>query len=83
MLDPPLQVILTIAIPIIAAVYLGVAECARDHAVRLVAGVDDPGVQRQVGCMQQRLRKVASWRSTVRWRWWARTRSRRWRPWPR
>lgn len=59
-LDPPLQVILTIAIPIIAAVYLGVAECARDHAVRLVAGVDDPGVQRQVGCMQQRL-QVASW----------------------
>ncbi len=36
--DGPLQVILSIAIPAITAVYLGVAEAARDHAVEAVAG---------------------------------------------
>lgn len=59
-LDPPLQVILTIAIPIIAAVYLGVAEGARDHAVRAVSRPTDPTVQRQVGLMANRL-QVAAW----------------------
>jgi alkylation response protein AidB-like acyl-CoA dehydrogenase len=62
-LDPPLQVILSIAIPPISAVYLGVAEAARDHAVAAVAGTpraEDPLVQRLVGLMDMRLR-VASW----------------------
>lgn len=62
-LDPPLQVIFTHAILPIAAVYLGVAEAARDHAVALVAArrtSDDPVVQRQVGLMDTRLR-VAGW----------------------
>ena len=61
--DGPLQVILSIAIPVISAVYLGVAEAARDHAVEAVTGTprgDDPGVQRQVGLMDTRLR-VAGW----------------------
>ena len=62
-LDPPLQVILAIAMPPIAAVYLGVAEAARDHAVALVAGTpraEDPIVQRAVGLMDTKLR-IASW----------------------
>lgn len=60
-IDPPLQVILSIAFPIIAAVYLGIAESARDHAVDLLgARRDDPVVQRQVGLMDTRLR-VARW----------------------
>ena len=59
--DPPFQVILSIAIPIISAVYLGVAEAAYDAAVAAVASkADDPIVQRQVGMMRHRLR-VASW----------------------
>ncbi len=61
--DGPLQVILTIAMPPIAAVYLGVAEAARDHAVAAVTATprgDDPTVQRQVGLMDTRLR-VAGW----------------------
>jgi acyl-CoA dehydrogenase len=62
-LDPPLQVILSHAIPPISAVYLGVAEAARDHAVARVTGTaraEDPTVQRQVGLMDSRLR-VAAW----------------------
>ncbi len=62
-LDPPLQVIFSIALLPIAAVYLGVAEAARDHAVALVVGRDraeDVTIQRQVGLMDTRLR-VASW----------------------
>jgi alkylation response protein AidB-like acyl-CoA dehydrogenase len=62
-IDPPLQVILSNAILPIAAVYLGIAEAARDHAVAAVAGTakaDDPLVQRQVGLMDTRLR-VAGW----------------------
>jgi alkylation response protein AidB-like acyl-CoA dehydrogenase len=61
-IDPPLQVILSVAMPPIAAVYLGVAEAARDHAVALVRGsrAEDPTVQRLVGLMDTRLR-VASW----------------------
>lgn len=60
-LDGPLQVILSCAIPIISAVYLGIAEGARDHAIAAVlAKADDPSVQRQVGLMNSRLR-VAAW----------------------
>ena len=61
--DPPLQVIASIAMPVISAVYLGVAEAARDAAVAAVAGTaraDDPTTQRQVGAMDHRLR-VMSW----------------------
>jgi alkylation response protein AidB-like acyl-CoA dehydrogenase len=62
-IDPPLQVIISIAVPIIAAVYLGVAEAAYTAAVRSASVVErasDPVVQRQVGLMSQRLR-VAGW----------------------
>jgi alkylation response protein AidB-like acyl-CoA dehydrogenase len=62
-LDGALQVILSIAMPPIAAVYLGVAEAARDHAVAAVADSPrrlDPTVQRQVGLIDTRLR-VAGW----------------------
>jgi alkylation response protein AidB-like acyl-CoA dehydrogenase len=59
-LDGPLQVIFSIAFPIISAVYLGIAEAARDHAVGLVTRVADPTVQRQIGLMDNRL-QVASW----------------------
>jgi acyl-CoA dehydrogenase len=62
-LDPPLQVIASIAMPVISAVYLGVAEAARDAAVATVAGTpraDDPTIQRQVGAMNHRLR-VMTW----------------------
>ena len=50
--DPPLQVIISHAFPVITGVYLGVAEAARDHAVAAVAGTpkaDDPSVQRRSG----------------------------------
>ncbi len=60
-IDPPLQVILSIALPIITAVYLGVAEGAYEAAVASAASkAGDPTVQRQVGLMSNRLR-VASW----------------------
>lgn len=61
--DGPLQIILSVAMPPIAAVYLGVADSARDHAVAAVTATargDDPAVQRQVGLMDTRLR-VAGW----------------------
>jgi len=61
--DPPLQVIASIAMPIISAVYLGVAESARAHAVAAIAGTakaEDPSVQRQVGLMDNKLR-VSGW----------------------
>ncbi len=61
--DPPLQVIVSIAMPVISAVYLGVAEAARDAAVTAVAGTpraEDPSIQRQIGAMDNRLR-VMSW----------------------
>lgn len=59
--DPPLQVIVSIAMPIIAAVYLGVAEAAYGAALEVAARkADDPIVQRQVGLMSHRLR-IASW----------------------
>ena len=62
-LDPPLQVIFSHALAPISAVYLGVAEAARDHAVNAVTATprgDDPIVQRQVGLMDVRLR-IAGW----------------------
>jgi acyl-CoA dehydrogenase len=61
--DPTLQVVLSIAMLPVAAVYLGVAEAARDHAMVTVAGTaraEDPSVQRMVGLMGTRLR-VAGW----------------------
>jgi alkylation response protein AidB-like acyl-CoA dehydrogenase len=62
-IDPPLQIIMTIAISTVTSVYLGVAEGARDAALEAVRGTskaDDPLVQRQVGLMQSRL-QVAAW----------------------
>jgi alkylation response protein AidB-like acyl-CoA dehydrogenase len=59
--DPPLQVIASIAMPIISAVYLGVAEAAFAAAVDAAQGkADDVLVQRQVGLMSNRL-QIASW----------------------
>jgi alkylation response protein AidB-like acyl-CoA dehydrogenase len=59
--DPPLQVICSIAFPIISAVYLGVAEAAAAAAIDAVRDrADTPTAQRQVGLMQHRLR-VAGW----------------------
>jgi acyl-CoA dehydrogenase len=60
--DPPLQTIIAHAFPVITAVYLGVAESARDHAVAAIAGTpkaDDPAVQRMVGLMDHQLRTCA------------------------
>lgn len=60
-IDPPLQVISSIAFPIVSAVYLGVAESAYTAALAAVgARASDPLVQRQVGLMSHRLR-VATW----------------------
>ena len=59
--DPPLQVILSIAFPIISAVYLGIAEGVRDHVLTLFdSRRDDVIVQRQVGLIETRLR-IAAW----------------------
>jgi acyl-CoA dehydrogenase len=61
--DDPLQVILGIAMPVISAVYLGVAQAARDHAVAAVIDTpraDDPSIQRLVGEMDTKLR-VSGW----------------------
>lgn len=59
--DPPLQIIVSIAFSIVNGVYLGVAESAADHAIAAAAGkADDPIVQRQVGLMTHKLR-VATW----------------------
>lgn len=59
-IDPPLQVIVSIAMPIISAVYLGVAEGAAAAAIEAAGPSDDPTTQRQVGLIQTRLR-VARW----------------------
>jgi acyl-CoA dehydrogenase len=62
-IDGPLQVILSNALPPITAVYLGVAEAARGHAVQAITGTpkaNDVSTQRQVGLMDTRLR-IASW----------------------
>lgn len=59
--DGPLQVIGSIAMPIVSAVYLGVAEAAYAAAAAAAGSrVDDPIVQRTVGLMAHRL-QVASW----------------------
>lgn len=61
--DPPLQLIVSIAFPIIGAVYLGVAESAANAAIAAVADgprATDTIVQRQVGLMRNRL-QVAGW----------------------
>jgi alkylation response protein AidB-like acyl-CoA dehydrogenase len=61
LIDAPLQVGGAIAQGIVAAVYLGVAEGARTHALLAAASkADDPVTQRQVGLMTHRLR-VAAW----------------------
>jgi acyl-CoA dehydrogenase len=60
--DPPLQVVISVAMPVISGVYLGVAEAARDAAVAAVTGTpraEDPLIQRQVGVMEDRLRVMA------------------------
>jgi acyl-CoA dehydrogenase len=57
--DAPLQAIISNAFPVITAVYLGVAESARDHAVAAIAGsakADTPSIQRMVGLMDHKLR---------------------------
>jgi acyl-CoA dehydrogenase len=61
--DPPLMVILSHAMPVISAVYLGVAEAARDRLVALLRDSQkalDPLVQRMVGQVDYRTR-VARW----------------------
>jgi alkylation response protein AidB-like acyl-CoA dehydrogenase len=59
--DPPLQVIATIGFSVISAVYLGIAEAARDHAIEAAGDrAKDRSVQRQVGLMVNRT-QVASW----------------------
>ncbi len=59
--DPPLQVIASVAFPIISGAYLGVAEAAYDAAVATVGRrADQPLVQRQVGRMAHQL-QVARW----------------------
>ena len=60
-IDPPLQVIATIAFSIIAGAYLGIADAAVASALEAVADrAHDPLVQRQIGLMLHRQR-VASW----------------------
>ena len=63
--DPPLQVIASIALLDHHGVYLGVAESAAKHALLAAAAkATDPTVQRQVGLMQNRL-QVARGPSTA------------------
>lgn len=62
-LDPPFMTIIANAMPPIAAVYLGVAEGARDRVLELITGTpkaEDPTIQRLVGLLDYRLR-VAGW----------------------
>ena len=59
--DPPLQVIASIAFPIISAVYLGVADSAYQAALSAAGRrAENPLVQRQIGLMATQLR-VAGW----------------------
>src|SRR5690606_34493619 len=61
--DPPLMAILMHAMPVIAGVYLGVAEGARDRAIaqlRDTAKTADPTTQRLAGLVDYKLR-VARW----------------------
>jgi acyl-CoA dehydrogenase len=63
-IDPPLMAIIENAFPVISAVYLGVAEGARDRAIEAVRASEsksaDPTVQRLVGLLDYRTR-VARW----------------------
>jgi alkylation response protein AidB-like acyl-CoA dehydrogenase len=59
-LDGPLQVIVSIAFPIICGAYLGVAEGAFAHAVAAATAPDDLATQRTIGLMRNRL-QVAGW----------------------
>lgn len=59
-LDGPLQVILSIAMSIVSAVYLGIAEAASVAAIGSMRSPQDPTVQRQAGVMVNRL-QIASW----------------------
>jgi alkylation response protein AidB-like acyl-CoA dehydrogenase len=60
-LDPALQVISTIGFSVIAGVYLGIAEGAREHAVEQASSrASDTTVQRQIGLMTHRAR-IAGW----------------------
>jgi alkylation response protein AidB-like acyl-CoA dehydrogenase len=59
--DGPLQVISSIAFPIISGVYLGIAEAAYAAALEAAGRkAEDPAVQRQVGLMKQKL-VAAEW----------------------
>lgn len=59
--DGPLQVIASIAFPIVSGAYLGVAESAYEAAVLAAAQrASDSIVQRQIGVMRHKL-QVASW----------------------
>jgi alkylation response protein AidB-like acyl-CoA dehydrogenase len=59
--DPPLQVIASVAFPIISGAYLGVAEAAYAEAVTTAATrADDPLLQRTIGLMRHKL-QVAEW----------------------
>ncbi|HET9728944.1 MAG TPA: acyl-CoA dehydrogenase family protein [Acidimicrobiia bacterium] len=62
-IDPPLMIIMQCAMPVVAAVYMGVAEGARDRAIAYVKDSpkgDDPVVQRLVGLLDYKTR-VARW----------------------
>lgn len=60
-IDPPLQVIASVAFPIISGVYLGVAEAAYAEALASATiRADDPSTQRMVGLMRHKL-QVAEW----------------------
>jgi alkylation response protein AidB-like acyl-CoA dehydrogenase len=62
-IDPPLMVIIQNAMPVVAAVYMGIAEAARDRVVEMVrdsSKAADPTVQRLVGLLDYKLR-VARW----------------------
>ena len=60
-LDGPLQVISSIAFPVISAVYLGIAEGAYRHTLdRFADRTADVSIQRRIGLMSHRL-QVASW----------------------
>ena len=61
--DPMLQTVVANALSPIVAVYLGVAESARDAAIAAITGTpkaEDAGMQRRVGLMDARLR-AAGW----------------------
>ena len=62
-IDPPLTIIISCAMPVIGAVYLGVAEGVRDRVIARATGTEkalDPTTQRLVGLLDYKLR-VARW----------------------